>query len=127
MNHGIKGRKFNRRGAHRSAMLVNLVKSIIKSESGKMVTTIAKAKEVRPLIEKIITRAKHSINTEGAQSLHHRRVLCSKLLNDLTVVKKLIEVIAPRYQQRPGGYVSIVRAGFRTGDSAEMALVTLVE
>ncbi len=127
MNHGIKGRKFNRRGSHRSAMLINLIKSIIKSESGQMITTIAKAKEVKPLIEKIITRAKHSISTEGAQSLHHKRVLCSKLMNDNTIVKRLVDVIAPRYKERQGGYVSIVRAGFRTGDSAEMALVTLLD
>jgi len=109
----LGGRKLGRTGAHRKALLSNLVTSLLIHE--RVVTTVAKAKEMRPLAERIITRAKRG------QHLQVRR-----RIQDKKAFKKLFDVIAPRYQNRPGGYTQVVRLSTRQGDNAEMGLVRLV-
>lgn len=117
MRHGIKGRKLNRTSSHRSAMLVNMACALVKHEQIK--TTLPKARELRPYIEKIVTRAR------GA-TLHDRRLLFS-ILRDDVIVDKLITTLASRYQGRPGGYTRIIKAGFRYGDAAPLAYIEFVD
>lgn len=117
MRHGIKGRKLNRTSSHRSAMLANLACALVKHEQIK--TTLPKARELRPYIEKMVTRAR------GA-TLHDRRILFS-LLRDDVIVEKLISTLGARYQDRPGGYTRIIKAGFRYGDAAPLAYIEFVD
>ena len=117
MNHGIKGRKFGRRGSHRKALLMNLAKELIEHETIK--TTLPKAKEVRPIVEKLVTVAK-------IDTLHNRRYLISAFCGDLKIVDKIFSVLGKRYIERNGGYIRIVRAGFRQGDCAPMSVIQFV-
>jgi large subunit ribosomal protein L17 len=117
MRHGVKGRKLGRVSSHREALFRNQLQSLVEKE--RIVTTLPKAKELRPIAERVITRGKHG-------SLHDRRwVLRWVLKRDL--VKKVFDEIAPRFQARPGGYLRIVKLGPRQGDGAEMAVLELVE
>lgn len=117
MNHGIKGRKLGRRGAHREALLMNLAKELIEHES--IVTTLPKAKEVRPIVEKLVTIGR-------TNTLHHRRRLLAIFRGDAKIVDKLFSILGKRYAERPGGYTRIVKAGFRCGDCAPMSVMQFV-
>jgi large subunit ribosomal protein L17 len=117
MRHGCAGRQFGRDTSHRKALLRMLVTSLLKNE--KIETTVAKAKEIRPLAEKMITLAKRG-------DLHARRQALS-FINDETVVSGLFTQIAPRFAARNGGYTRIVPTRTRTGDAAPMAVIELVE
>ncbi len=123
MKHGIKQRKLNRTTSHRKAMLANMAASLIKHEQIK--TTLPKAKELRPYVEKIITMAKQGA-ADPERYVAKRRQAISKM-RDTTQVKKAFDVLAERYEDRPGGYVRILKAGFRYGDAAPMAIVELVD
>ena len=117
MRHGCAGRQFGRDTSHRKALLRMLVTSLLKNE--KIETTVAKAKEIRPLAEKMITLAKRG-------DLHARRQALS-LINDEMVVSGLFTQIAPRFAARNGGYTRIVLTRTRSGDAAPMAVIELVE
>jgi large subunit ribosomal protein L17 len=116
MRHLVKGRKLRRTTAHREALLRNLVTSLFDKERIK--TTTAKAKEARPLAEKLITLGKKG-------TLHARRQVLAVLYKEDTAVR-LFDVIAPRFTERPGGYTRVVKLGPRLGDGAEMAMLELV-
>jgi len=117
MNHGKSHRKFNRRSDHRRSMLANLAASLIKHE--QIVTTLPKAKDLRPIVEKLITLGKRG-------GLHARRQAWSVLRDD-TVTAKLFDALATRYKARPGGYTRVLKSGFRYGDAASMAVIELVD
>lgn len=117
MRHGCAGRQFGRNSGHRKALLRTLVTSLLKNE--KIETTVAKAKEIRPLAEKMITLAKRG-------DLHARRQV-SSFIQDDDVVKGLFSQIAPRFSSRNGGYTRIVPTRNRLGDAAPMAVIELVE
>jgi large subunit ribosomal protein L17 len=117
MNHKIKGRKFNRYSAHRKAMFVNLTKSLLEHE--QITTTLAKAKDLRSVAEKMV-----SLGKKG--TLHARRKAIA-YLRDEKIVAKLFSDIASRAKTRPGGYTRVLKAGFRKGDCAPMALIQLVD
>jgi large subunit ribosomal protein L17 len=117
MRHGDANRKLNRTSAHRKAMFANMSASLIKHE--QIVTTLPKAKELRPIVEKLITLGKRG-------DLHARRQAISQM-KDETQVAKLFSVIGPRYKDRQGGYVRILKAGFRFGDNAPVAVIELVD
>ena len=117
MRHGMSGRKLNRTSSHRKALLMNLANSLIKHEQIK--TTLPKAKELRPYVEKFITLGKKG-------QLNNKRQAIS-ILHDLEVVNKLFSDIAKRYENRNGGYIRIMKYGFRTGDAAPMAIIELVD
>ncbi|TVR47695.1 MAG: 50S ribosomal protein L17 [Planctomycetota bacterium] len=124
MRHRVAGRKFNRTSAHREAMLRNVVSNLF--EHGRISTTVPKAKEARSLAEKCITLAKKAAASDDpAVKLHCRRQALKKL-HRTQVVKQLFEEVAPRYTDRQGGYTRILRAGFRLGDNAPIALFELV-
>jgi len=117
MRHAVRGRKLGRTSAHRTALFRNQLQSLVINE--RIVTTLPKAKELRPIAERVITRGKHG-------TVHDRRwVLRWVLKRDL--VKKVFDEIAPRFTERPGGYLRIVKLGPRQGDGAEMAVLELVE
>lgn len=116
MRHLIKGKKLRRNTAHRRALLRNLVTSFLEKE--RVRTTLAKAKAVRPVAEKMITLAKKD-------TLHARR-LALRFIYKKPVVKKLFDEIGPRFTERPGGYTRIVKIGPRAGDGAEMAILELI-
>ena len=117
MRHGFKGRRFNRTVPHRLAMFANMSAALIKHE--QIVTTLPKAKDLRPFIEKLITLAKKG-------TLHARRQAMSQI-RDETQVKKLFDILAGRYAARSGGYARIMKAGFRMGDNAPMAVIEFVD
>ncbi|MBM3570837.1 MAG: 50S ribosomal protein L17 [Alphaproteobacteria bacterium] len=117
MRHGNRGRRFSRRSDHRKSMLENLAASLIKHE--QITTTLHKAKDLRPFVEKLITLGKRG-------GLHARRQAHSAL-GEAKVTDKLFSTIAERYKTRAGGYTRIVRAGFRHGDAAAMALIELID
>jgi large subunit ribosomal protein L17 len=117
MRHGKVHRKLGRHSSHRMAMLANMAASLIKHE--QIVTTLPKAKELRPIVEKLVT-----IGKKG--DLAARRQAISEL-RDAMMVKKLFEVIAPRYKERAGGYTRIMKAGFRHGDNAAVAVIEFVD
>ena len=117
MRHARGYRRLNRTHEHRKAMFSNMAGSLIEHEQIK--TTLPKAKELRPIVEKMITLAKRG-------DLHARRLVTSKLKQD-SYVKKLFDVLGPRYKERTGGYVRILKAGFRYGDMAAMAIIELVD
>lgn len=123
MRHGNGHRKLGRDTTHRKAMLANMAASLIKHE--QIVTTLPKAKELRPYVEKLITLGKQA-SAAPDTSLAKRRLAISKL-RDETQVKKLFDVLAERYEGRPGGYIRILKAGFRYGDAAPMAIIELVD
>ena len=117
MRHGIAGRKLNRKSSHRIALLKNLSKSLIVNE--QIETTLPKAKDLRPFVEKILTMGK-------SNTLHSKRKVLS-YLGDQSLVNKVFDVLAKRYSKRNGGYVRIIKSGFRYGDSAPKAIIELVE
>ena len=118
MRHKIAGRRFSRTSAHRKAMFKNMAVSLIEHELIK--TTLPKAKDLRRVIEPIITHAKNHDTVAG-------RRLAFARLRDRDAVVKLFAELAPRYKERPGGYVRILKCGYRPGDSAPMAYVELVD
>ena len=117
MRHGKVHRKLNRTSEHRRAMFANMAAALIKHE--QITTTLPKAKELRPVVEKLVTLGKRG-------DLHARRQAVAKI-RDLAMVKKLFEVLGPRYKERNGGYTRVLKAGFRYGDSAPVAVIELVD
>src|SRR4029079_1174953 len=117
MRHGFAGRRFNRTASHRSAMFANMAAALIKHE--QIITTLPKAKDLRPVVEKLVTLAKKG-------GLHARRQAISKV-RDESQVKKLFDVLGPRYGDRNGDYTSVMESGFRYGDSAPMAVIEFVD
>ena len=128
MRHHRRGRKLSRDAAHRDALMMNMAGSLI--EHGRIRTTVPKAKELRPYVEKLVTRAR-------VDNLHNRRVVMKSLrmhdkaskrkVGEKTVVQRLFEEIAPRFVDRPGGYTRIVKLGPRPGDAAPMAFIEFVD
>ena len=117
MRHGKVHRKLGRHSAHRTAMFANMAAALIKHE--QVVTTLPKAKELRPIVEKLVTLAKKG-------GLAARRQAISEM-RDVPMVKKLFDVIGPRYKDRKGGYTRVLKAGFRYGDSAPVAVIEFVD
>jgi large subunit ribosomal protein L17 len=117
MRHGKSHRKFSRRSDHRRAMFANMAAALIKHE--QIVTTLPKAKDLRPIVEKLVTLGKRG-------DLHARRQAIAEI-RDIPMVKKLFEVIGPRYQGRNGGYTRVLKAGYRYGDSAAVGVIEFVD
>jgi large subunit ribosomal protein L17 len=117
MRHGMSGRKFNRTKSHRRALLANLANALLKHE--QITTTLPKAKDLRPYAERLITLGKRG-------TLHARRQAAATLRDD-KIVAKLFSALAERYKDRAGGYTRVVKAGFRHGDAAPMAVIELVD
>lgn len=117
MRHGMKQRKLNRTSAHRTAMFANMAAALIKHE--QIVTTLPKAKELKPIVDKLITLGKKG-------GLSNRRLAIARL-RDEAQVKKLFDTLAPRYAERQGGYSRVMKAGFRYGDNAPLAVIELVD
>ena len=119
MRHLKQGRRLNRSSAHRAAMFANMACALIKHE--QITTTLPKAKELRPIVEKLVTAAKN-----GKGSLAARRLAISQI-KDADMVKKLFDVLAARYAGRPGGYIRVLKAGYRYGDHAPLAVIEFVD
>jgi large subunit ribosomal protein L17 len=117
MRHRMSGRKLNRTSSHRKAMFANMAVALLKHEQIK--TTLPKAKELRPIVDKLITLGK-------SDTLHAKRRVFA-ILRDEATTAKLFETLAPRYAERHGGYTRVLKAGYRYGDSAPMAVIELVE
>ena len=117
MRHGKAHRKLNRTASHRKAMFANMAASLIEHE--QIVTTLPKAKELKPIMDKLVTLAKKD-------DLNSRRLAVARI-RDEAQVKKLFDVLGPRYAERPGGYTRVLKAGYRFGDSAPMAVIELVD
>ena len=117
MRHLMAGRKLNRTSSHRRAMFANMAMALVKHE--QITTTLPKAKELRRYVEKLVTLGKRG-------DLHARRLLIAKT-RDRATAAKLIDVLGPRYEARPGGYVRVLKAGFRYGDNAPLAVIEFVE
>ena len=117
MKHRIKGKKLNRTSSHRKALFKNMAQAIIKHE--QIITTLPKAKTMKPIVDKLITLGKKG-------NLHARRQAFSKL-RDESMVAKLFGTLAPRYADRNGGYTRVLKAGYRYGDAAAMAVIELVD
>jgi large subunit ribosomal protein L17 len=117
MRHAKSGRKLGRDSAHRKALFSNMAASLIEHE--QIVTTLPKAKDLRPIVEKLITLGKRG-------GLHARRQAIAELKSAETV-RKLFDVLAPRYKERSGGYTRVLKAGFRYGDAAPVAVIELVD
>ncbi|MBN9082576.1 MAG: 50S ribosomal protein L17 [Rhizobiales bacterium] len=117
MYHGRAKRRFNRTAEHRKAMFANMCQALIKHE--QIVTTLPKAKDLRPVVEKLVTLGKRG-------DLHARRQAISQI-KDVDLVKKLFDVLGPRYTSRNGGYTRVLKAGFRYGDNAAMAVIEFVD
>jgi large subunit ribosomal protein L17 len=117
MRHGIAHRKLGRTSAHRTALFANMATSLIKHE--QIVTTLPKAKELRPFVEKLVTLAKRG-------DLHARRLAISRV-RDVEQVGKLFSTLGPRYKDRRGGYIRVLKAGFRYGDNAPLAVIEFVD
>lgn len=118
MRHRMKGRKLGRTSSHRGAMFANMAASLIKHE--QITTTLPKAKDLRPIVERLITLGKRG-------DLHARRQALSQLGGDRAIVSKLFDTLGSRYAERPGGYTRVLRAGRRYGDDAPMAVIELVD
>jgi large subunit ribosomal protein L17 len=117
MRHGYAHRKLGRTSSHRTALFANMAASLIKHE--QIVTTLPKAKELRPFVEKLVTLAKKG-------DLHARRIAISRV-RDVDQVGKLFATLGPRYSERSGGYIRVLKAGFRYGDNAPMAVIEFVD
>ncbi len=117
MRHRKRGRHLSRTWEHRKALLANLAQALVKHE--QITTTLAKAKELRPVVEKLITLGKRG-------GLHARRLLIARTRSEATAAK-ILDVLGPRYKERPGGYCRILKAGFRKGDDAPLAIIELVD
>ncbi len=119
MRHRKAGRKLNKTSSHRKAMFANMASALLKHE--QIITTLPKAKELRPIVERLITLGKRG-------SLHARRQALSKLpASDKEIVQKLFDTLAERYKERNGGYTRVLKAGFRHGDAAPVAVIELVD
>ncbi len=117
MRHKVGGRKLQRTSAHRIALFRNMSAALIKHE--QITTTVAKAKELRPYVEKLVTLAKRG-------GLSNRRLAMSRLMDE-TQLKKLFETLAPRYEGRAGGYTRVIKTGFRASDAAAMAVIEFID
>jgi large subunit ribosomal protein L17 len=117
MYHGRAKRRFNRTAEHRTAMFANMAQALIKHE--QIVTTLPKAKDLRPVVEKLITLGKRG-------DLHARRQAIAQV-RDVALVKKLFDVLGPRYKERNGGYTRVLKAGFRFGDNAPLGVIEFVD
>lgn len=117
MRHQMSGRKLGRKSAHRKSMFANMAQALIKHE--QISTTLPKAKDLRPIVEKLVTLAKRG-------DLHARRQALSQL-KDRDLTQKLFTTLAERYRARPGGYIRVLKAGFRYGDNAPMAIIEFVD
>ncbi|HYJ44570.1 MAG TPA: 50S ribosomal protein L17 [Xanthobacteraceae bacterium] len=117
MRHGKVHRKLNKKPEHRKAMFANMCAALIKHE--QITTTLPKAKELRPVVEKLVTLGKRG-------DLHARRQAISRI-RDVAMVKKLFDVLGPRYKERHGGYTRVLKAGFRYGDNAPIAVIEFVD
>ncbi|MEJ8476610.1 50S ribosomal protein L17 [Roseibium algae] len=117
MRHGNSGRKLNRTSSHRKAMFANMAASLINHE--QIVTTLPKAKEMQPIIDKLITLGKRG-------DLHARRQAISQI-RDVAMVRKLFDTLGERYKERSGGYSRVLKAGYRYGDNAPLAVIELVD
>ena len=117
MRHGVAQRKLNRTASHRTAMFANMAAALIKHE--QIVTTLPKAKALRPVVEKLVTLAKRG-------DLASRRLVASRL-RDEAMTKKLFDTLGPRYKSRLGGYTRVLKAGFRYGDNAPVAVIEFVD
>ena len=117
MRHGFAHRKFSRTPEHRRAMFANMAAALIKHE--QIVTTLPKAKDLRPIVEKLVTLGKRG-------DLHARRQAIAEM-RDIAMVRKLFDVIGPRYRDRNGGYTRVLKAGYRYGDSAAVAVIEFVD
>src|SRR3546814_8182675 len=117
MRHRVAGRKLGRTSSHRQAMFRNMAAALIKHE--QITTTLPKAKELRPYVEKLVTLAKKG-------GLANRRLAQSRLMDE-TQLKKLFEVLGPRYEKRAGGYTRVLKAGIRAADAAPMAIIAFVD
>jgi len=117
MRHGKSGRRLNRSSSHRKAMFANMAAALIRHE--QITTTLPKAKELKPIVDKLVTLGKRG-------DVHARRLAVARI-RDEDAVKKLFETLAPRYESRAGGYSRVLKAGYRYGDSAPMAVIELVE
>ena len=117
MRHANAHRKLNRTAEHRRAMFANMAAALIKHE--QITTTLPKAKDLRPIVEKLVTLGKQG-------SLHARRQAIAEI-RDVAMVKKLFDVIGPRYQSRNGGYTRVLKAGYRYGNSAAVAVIEFVD
>lgn len=118
MKHRKKFRKFGRDSAHRKAMLANMAASLIQHE--RIVTTVEKAKDLRGVVERLITRA-------GEDTVANRRQVYNKWITQKPIVHKLFTELGPRYKNRPGGYTRVLRTGTRSGDAADQAIIELVD
>ena len=119
MRHRKAGRKLNKTSSHRKAMFANMASALLKHE--QIITTLPKAKELGPIVERLITLGKRG-------SLHARRQVISKLpASDKAIVQKLFDILAERYKERSGGYTRVLKAGFRHGDAAPVAVIELVD
>lgn len=116
MRHGLSGRKLNRTSSHRKALFANMAQALIKNE--QILTTLPKAKDLRPIVEKMITMGKKG-------GLNSRRLLASRLRDD-NLALKLVGPLAERYAGRNGGYIRIIKSGFRYGDNAPMAIIEFI-
>jgi large subunit ribosomal protein L17 len=117
MYHGRAKRRFNRTAEHRKAMFANMAQALIKHE--QIVTTLPKAKDLRPVVEKLITLGKRG-------DLHARRQAIAQV-RDIALVRKLFDVLGPRYKDRHGGYTRVLKAGFRFGDNAPLGVIEFVD
>jgi large subunit ribosomal protein L17 len=117
MRHGYAHRRFGRSAEHRKAMFANMAAALIKHE--QIVTTLPKAKDLRPVVEKLVTLGKRG-------DLHARRQAIAQI-RDVTQVKKLFDVLGPRYKDRKGGYLRVLKAGYRYGDNAPLAVIEFVD
>lgn len=117
MRHGKSGRRLNRSSSHRKAMFANMAAALITHE--QITTTLPKAKELKPIVDKLVTLGKRG-------DIHARRLAVARI-RDEDAVKKLFDTLAERYSARPGGYTRVLKAGFRYGDSAPMAVIELVD
>ena len=118
MRHRMSGRKLNRTSSHRKALFGNMAAALIKHE--QITTTLPKAKEMRSIVDRLITLGKRG-------DLHARRIAVARLHGDKKLADKLFTTLADRYRDRPGGYTRVIKAGFRYGDSAPMAMIELVD
>ena len=118
MRHGMSGRKFSRTSSHRKAMFANMAAALIKHE--QIVTTLPKAKDLRPIVERLITLGKRG-------GLHARRQALAELHGDREIAEKLFTVLAERFAKRQGGYTRVLKRGFRYGDSSAMAVIEFVD
>jgi large subunit ribosomal protein L17 len=118
MRHKLSGRKLGVTSSHRKAMFANMCHALIKHE--QIITTLPKAKDLRPIVERLITLGKRG-------GLHARRQAIAELHNDKALVEKLFTTIAERYKERKGGYTRVLKAGFRVGDNAALAIIELVD